>query len=178
MEAGSLYGQVVVSLRRRLDHIDETGDRAALDHYGATGQVRLSVSYGRVETPVGKVREEVAVYTAVPSDQDAGPAIAASRDGGGRGRRRPAGAAPANRRWGSPRDARLPEPVDVRAVAAWKPTWSPRVTGCSRSIGLRAQSSHSTSWASAWLGSTPKTVRWRAAFACCLQRSSPPRWFG
>ena len=33
----------------------------------------------------------------------------------------------------------------------------PRVTGCSRSVGAMSQSSHSTSSASAWLGSTPST---------------------
>ena len=34
---------------------------------------------------------------------------------------------------------------------ARKPTWSPRVTGCSRSVGPMSQSSHWTSSASAWL---------------------------
>src|SRR5919201_1828681 len=42
---------------------------------------------------------------------------------------------------------------------ARKPTWSPRVTGCSRSVGPMSQSSHSTSSASAWLRSTPRTLR-------------------
>ena len=42
---------------------------------------------------------------------------------------------------------------------ARKPTWSPRVTGCSRSVGTMSQSSHSTSSAAAWLGSTPRTLR-------------------
>src|SRR4051795_2642047 len=77
-------------------------------------------------------------------------------------------------------DARLPERVDTRAAVsarapapppacqnastcarsrARKPTWRPRVTGCSRSVGPMSQSSHSTSSASAWLGSTPRTLR-------------------
>src|SRR5919108_5225651 len=47
---------------------------------------------------------------------------------------------------------------ESRSRAA-KPTWSPRVTGCSRSVGPMSQSSHSTSSASAWLGSTPRTRR-------------------
>jgi hypothetical protein len=55
--------------------------RAALDRHGAMWRVSLSVSYGRVGTPVQRMREAVAAYTAVPSDQDAGPAIAASPGG-------------------------------------------------------------------------------------------------
>ena len=44
-------------------------------------------------------------------------------------------------------------------LGARNPTCRPRVTGCSRSVGPMAQSSHSTSSASAWLGSTPSTER-------------------
>ena len=44
-------------------------------------------------------------------------------------------------------------------LGAGNPTCRPRVTGCSRSVGPMAQSSHSTSPASAWLGSTPSAER-------------------
>ena len=44
-------------------------------------------------------------------------------------------------------------------LGARNPTCRPRVTGCSRSVGMMSQSCHSTSSASAWLGSTPSTER-------------------
>jgi hypothetical protein len=55
--------------------------REPLDRSGTLQRVRLSVSYGRVDALVRRTRKDIVTYTAVPSDQDAGPAMAASRDG-------------------------------------------------------------------------------------------------